>query len=42
MGGQSPSGSEMPGFVIDVIKLDAGEYGVRIVYGPYDYVKEEL
>lgn len=46
LGGESPTDKDMPGFSISIIKynddLDEKKYGVRVDYGPYNYVKEEL
>ena len=42
LGGKSPVNPLDPGFAIDIIKYDSGGYAVRLDYGPYDYVKEEL
>lgn len=42
LGGQDPTTGQIPGFSIDIITYDSGGYGVRVDYGPYNYVKEEL
>lgn len=45
-GGNSPSGEFGEGFTIDVVKYNDPSYPykyfARIVYGPYNYVKEEF
>ncbi len=42
VGGTDPTDSQRYGFSIDIIKYDSGGYGVRVDYGPYNYVTEEL
>ena len=41
-GGESSTDKGKPGFCIDILKYKSGEYAVRLDYGPYNYVKEEL
>lgn len=45
VGGYSPVSSFEPGFVIDIIKYDENPgtpYSARLMYGRYNYVKEEF
>ena len=42
LGGSDPTNDSLPGFSIDILKYDDGSYAVRIDYGPYNYVREEL
>ena len=42
LGGENPTNPKTHGFCIDIIKYDAGGYGARVDYGPYNYVTEEL
>ena len=45
MGGYSPVSSYLPGFLIEILKFDSGlgtQYSARLMYGRYNYVKEEF
>lgn len=42
LGGTSPTDNNMPGFSIEILKFKDKGYAVRLDYGPYNYVKEEL
>lgn len=41
-GGRTPQQDDKYGFTIDILKYKDGSYGVRLDYGPYQYIDEEF
>lgn len=41
-GGMNPTNPFLSGFVIGIIKLENGDFCSALMYGPYNYVEEEL